>query len=558
MKIKYSTWSDKLKKVVKYFTIILAVLVLLAILFVKFMLPSILENKLTQKLQRTFDSYYVLSYSEIQTNIDWNGLSIVIIDPVLKSDTTQTFNNNKFPTIFFEASHLEVNNIPSWDILFTDELCVESVILREPELLSLDQMDSTGKKEDIPLVKDNKQVLSKISVDYFEIESGRLNFAQFSNPKNLIFSGKEINVEVMKFVAEPEKLKSQKYMSQSFEDIIVESGACDYKPLGLDYSFQFTALKAGFNDQRLSVDDVGMIPVKGMKELGKEVKFRKTITDLNVKKLDFYNLDYAMVLSDSKLKVKKMVLDSADFHLLRNHKKNVDRSVHRPYIPEYLDLIKMPFEVDSLILQRSIMTMDLITDREDEYTPFVIRGLDAVLTQVKNGINEEDTMKLVADGVLQGDGKLNFEALFPYSNKKVSIYKGEIKSMSFISWNDLLWQFASIKFESGEVDRIKFKGTSNGLTTKGYLSMSYTDMKLSVFKNGSKTSKKRGLLSLLGNLVLKNDVSGENVKWYSFTFTKNHYQGQMMVWLGGILDGIRTTVIGEKPASLMSDLELKQ
>jgi hypothetical protein len=73
--------------------------------------------------------------------------------------------------------------------------------------------------------------------------------------------------------------------------------------------------------------------------------------------------------------------------------------------------------------------------------------------------------------------------------------------------NKVTIPMALIKIKSGKINSLNFNFTGNNTSAKGTVVMKYNDLKVDVLKRDKNTNdiKKRGLVSLVANVIVKND-----------------------------------------------------
>lgn len=540
----------KTKKILKIGLISLLVIFIAFMVFWKFFLPGIIQAKLEEKLTETFGSYYTVKFDEIQTDVGFSGFSLTINNPVFASDTNQKINNAKFPTVFFKAKALSLNNISIWSLLFNDQLEAEALTLKQANLTYLDNESPTNEEKNAQNKKAKNSPLSLLKVKKIKILNGEVGIAKFSDPKHAFFITEDIDIEIDNFKAKPEKLKRGDHMVNSFQNVKVHSGTSRFHLKGENYFYQLAHLELNVSEGSMDLNKVELRPIKEMKKLGKEPKYRETVAEINLQHVALSHVNFRHLVQYRKFKGGKVSLDNGSVRLLRNHKKDLDHRFVAPNLPEYIEMIRFPFEVDSLLFSNIDFGLDIITHKQEAYSHLKITELSGSMAPVYNQNIRQDTLNLSCEGYLMEKGKLNLTVKFPSNNPDESIYRGHIGTMPLICWNKVLSQFAPIKFDQGQVHGMSFWGHGNNNMVTGKFRMSYSDMKVNVL---GEQNKKRKLFSFLGNTLIHNDRLGEKVETFDFKFEKEACQGQVVLWLGGVLDGIKTTVLGEQKARLVSN-----
>jgi hypothetical protein len=177
------------------------------------------------------------------------------------------------------------------------------------------------------------------------------------------------------------------------------------------------------------------------------------------------------------------------------------------------------------------------------------------LTQLTGEINNiktkgsSENLKITLQSKVFKTGELKMTVLFPYNDPLVSNFEGTISNIDLKSFNELLVKMFSLKIEEGRLSTLSFNGKSYDDVSKGKLTFQYEDLKGSFIKQNNGERKQAVLISKLMNMVIhsSNPRAGESQpQEVEFSFTKEKHHGQIMLWLGGVIDGTVLTIIGKK------------
>lgn len=106
--------------------------------------------------------------------------------------------------------------------------------------------------------------------------------------------------------------------------------------------------------------------------------------------------------------------------------------------------------------------------------------------------------------------------------------------------NQLTEPMGLIRVEKGEINSIRFNMKADTNTANGTLTMPYKDLRVSLLKKKGDEYNKKGMVSLLANLALKNkNKEGEDMRTAKVVFTRNKYKTFFnFIWMT-IFKGIR-------------------
>ena len=124
-----------------------------------------------------------------------------------------------------------------------------------------------------------------------------------------------------------------------------------------------------------------------------------------------------------------------------------------------------------------------------------------------------------------------------------------LEKIDLKSFNELIGTAYPLKIDSGKLNKLTFKGSSNKDKSKGVISFEYSDLEGSFLKEKKGEKKRAVIISAIINMYIHTSNPRENeesIEKMNFTFSKKAHQGQLMLWLGGVLDGVIKTIVKEK------------
>lgn len=550
MNIKNWKW----KKILKISGISVVLLITLLVLFIKLILPGILKDRLEEKLEITFDNYYSIEFESIETAITLKGqFSIKIVKPVFRSDTINKSANDRFPIMFFEADFLEIKNIPFRDILSGPDIHIEDILLKNPELLFLytSNEDSTDREPDKETVSED--IFEFIQIETTALEGGIFKMANYKTPQTTEYRGEDINFKVDGFNVNPSKFYAVLRSPNAFSDINFFMTHAFSSPASLDYSFEMDSLEISYSNQLISMGATKIIPNEKLKELSEKEPYRKTFVNIDLSHAELAYINYTKLFMAGHLESGILSLDNPKIAFLRNHTKPLDESLYKPTIIELINLLNIEVNIDSVKLNNGDFKINLLADKTEQGAQVSISNLQATFSPLQSDYYHKDTMIFHLEGKLFDEGDLACTILFPPKKESYNLYQGSIHDLSFSALNDLMWEFKSLGFTEGKIDDLYFSGVADQYTNKGKMYLAYHDLKIASYKNvNGVKSKIEGFKSKLGNIFIKDSKQmDEGAHEVSYEFTREKYQGYGALYIGGLISGLKISIMGEKIAKLM-------
>lgn len=541
-----------LRKFLQWFFILFSVLLLGGGIFVAFFLEDMLVNKLKSELRYTFREYYSIDYKSMTTFVDWNGLSITIDKPIFKSDTSKHRLNRRFPTLFFNADKLEVNNISIRKMLFTDDLGLDKIKLQKPELkLLLFNTDTTDTRNGKHRRrKRNRRYLRYLQVNNISIEHGNIAFSNFKDVSDTTFMGYDISSSVENINVKMSRLKNLAYRLKKENKFKFSVEKAYLKPYGSNYVFYMDSLKLDDNIKLISAKNISETTVKSKLAMSHDHRYAKAIPETNIGSfvLRGYNLKELML--QRMISVHSVHMDEIDIEVFKNKKKGWNKSEEKLLIHEMLTNLPFSFQVDTLHITNSNLYFEMIDKKTSSPVGIYLTDMHVLLTQVNTLPGSRDTMILQGRGKFMGVADFKIKILFPNVFEDDNYYSGYIGAMPFSKFNEILASYSGIRITDGKIHSIVFSGKCTEYENFGSLVFRYNDLKIEgVRKSDNKRKRKIPLIGLVGNIVLQNNnpaKEGEDPKKVNYYLRREKYKGHVVLLFGGILEGVKNTLVNQK------------
>jgi hypothetical protein len=541
-----------MKKVFKYifiFFVSLVIIVGIGGYFLRKNIKEILLHRLLKEVETTFGNYYHVTYSNIELSVENSFFTINITNPVFRTDTTQKEFLTQYPPIFFKADHFMVGNINIRQLILGQTLKIEQIELANPNLLILTNTLHTHKTTETKpqKTKPNRKLITDVLVDKLTITKGDVNLIHFYNLQDTLYYGEDINLDITK--AEIKTQAQEGILEAStIGNIVFSMNKVRLHPSYSPYSFWMQSIKIDVSKNTVNCRKVVVYPEKSLLKLSRKAAYQKTFAQIAIGNLFIKGIDYKK-LAQKEVNIKQIELSNAHFNLLRNKEKKLNKSLVKKSFQQLLANIHVPIKIDGIKLHNLHLTFKLYFPTHKEPALIQLKHINGTLSEINTYKGHTKPIRLHATATIMNKGKLTFNATIP-QHKKTHSYNGVITAMPFTDWNQVLSKMAPVKIESGMVHRIQFSGIAGTSETSGKLTLTYSNLKATIYKkqvNGE--LKKAKLMSLVANTFIQtnNPAKGDSLPTSTpFYFKKEPYQGQIMLWVGGLLDGIEGTLLNEK------------
>lgn len=530
----------------------------LAAYFFKNQLQKLVLHRLLAEIEATFGNYYQLQFSEIHTSLDFTNFSLHLIQPVFTTDTLQRAYVSRFPPVYFRADSVLVTGLNLRSLFFGKNIRLHEIALTNPSLVLLSpdnrRLDSSEFQS-----KYRRKRIQNISLLRFRITNGNLSLLNTHRLSDTVYYGEAIDLNIGRArlgLQESGPLSQQlqlKSLVFAMQKVVV-------RPIGTAYAFEMEKLLFDLEGDSIHGTNMSLLPDRSLFRLSKQAVYQKTFAKIALGDVALYGINYP-ALALKSLALRKVTLTNARFFLLRNKNKVTDPALFKKSIHKSLADLPIKIQIDSLLLRE--MQLEFQLYMPDKTQPAIVRLSQAngLITNLHNSDSSKHLTQFRLKSRIMAHGELDFQAIFT-PNNPVHRFKGQIYTMPFSDWNQVIAQMAPVQISSGTIDGILFSGTANDMESRGKIDFQYHDLRASISRaNKAGDMRKSSLLSGAAQLILResNPPKGKNeAESHAFYFRREPWQGPVMLWVGGLLDGMEATLISEKNRIRLAEIKRKR
>ncbi|MCK5775617.1 MAG: hypothetical protein KAH25_05555, partial [Bacteroidales bacterium] len=154
--------------------------------------------------------------------------------------------------------------------------------------------------------------------------------------------------------------------------------------------------------------------------------------------------------------------------------------------------IKQKFEINEIIIKSSDVLYTETAKDATKAGKIEFKDLEINIKNVGNTKAWQKNKRLIADAqtLVAGKGKLNINFDFPLRSNTFYI-KGNLGIMNMTAFNSITEPNANLKIHEGLIQKMDFSASFNRNRSKGKMNLYYDDLDFSIFKENSKSGKKR-------------------------------------------------------------------
>ena len=567
------TPKHKWRKTIFLSLAILALLVLLAVLFIN----TYLTNKLSEKLKTTVltssDSLYRISFSKADLNI-FSG-SAVLYNITLNPDTAIYHRLQKTGKATPEVYELKVNRLVitgahPLDLYFHKKLEIGKIMLDSPNVQVNQYKDSTKKSP----VKDERTIYQKLSKSLKLIHVGEINL-------------NNIHFRYQNFTGRQPKISVLDKMNLKATDLLIDSATqhdnsrtlfCKNIETSLDhfnaatadglYKFKVRAVRLSTAKSLLTLTGVDMTPIAANTFFAKSKLDRYT---LHLDSVAISNVTFESLEEQSDLNISKLTVSKGAFNVYPNPNvpgKKSDRVVSFPN--RLIGHMKNVINVDTFSFKH--LNISYTSFNKDSKNAGTI-SFNNTTGQFLNITNQKDkiikkpygTIRLTT--YLMGKGKLDLSMAFKLNDAAYHFnYKGHLGPMDLRDGNSALVPLGLIKAQSGEIKSLDFNINASKKTATGKVTVLYQNLKAELLRRNGDGYNKKILITALANLIVLKSNNPDNAisvprsasVIYVRPISTPFFRSIWLTLLSGIKECAGVGKADNPPAKTTTDKELKK
>ncbi len=506
----------------------------------------IVETRLKEIIQDRFGGFYTIEYTDMIANINPFSVSVVVHDADIKFDTLHYVQDSKLPRINFAAKKIKISGINTWDIIRERDIIIGNIDFEVPKLqyflVSKRDTSKHQNSEKQPAILNKKRDRNFI-VENFSIEKGTLDIFGVENYDHPVFKTRSIDIGFKDL--QILKKQSSDLSFIQFTQALIISKKSIYQPLESDYFYNVDSLYLDKVNNIISLNGIKALCDESLIKHSTGIEERKMFAESKMKSLVCNGIDFDRITDYGQVHISHMFADSASVKLLQNFKKDLDFQLEKKTLREMVTGIDFPIKIDTLSLKKVSLYYTIFDyNGSGKTSNFDIKSIHGEVYNMNSIKGSSDTMLIDFDGKFLNTGAISFKASMPLADTTNHYtYSGVISHLEFHDFNKFLNGFVPIDFTEGTISHIRFNARATKLETWGRLTMEYDNLKFEVIN--TETNKKSRLKTMVAKLFIrKKNTSETNADNYSnYHHVKPQYKGQVVLWVGGVLQGIKDVML---------------
>ena len=276
------------------------------------------------------------------------------------------------------------------------------------------------------------------------------------------------------------------------------------------YSYGMEDIVVNSKSKLFRINHVSIRPSLGESAFAASQKYQRDRYDVNMNNVTLNGIKMEDVVN-SKLIADKLIISKTVAKISRDLLKPLEeKNKVGNYPSQLIQKLDFPIYIKSGLLSNAFIQYrehEKVSDSIGEITfanaTLSLSNITNIADQIKT--NNLFTINYNASALGKIPIKGNFK-FFLDNDKGAFIADGKVSSFDAKVLNRVSIPMALIRIQTGKINSINFNFKGNDVQANGDFVMKYDDMKVDVLKRdeGSKDIKKRGLFSLVANILVKN------------------------------------------------------
>ncbi len=317
------------------------------------------------------------------------------------------------------------------------------------------------------------------------------------------------------------------------------------------YKLSAKRITLNWRDKELFFYKLRYQPLYSKKNFSKHIKYQKERYDFTLNNVKTPLPDIKMLLNNNQLALSVVEIKDAQFNIYRDKRVPFDHS-QRPLLPnQAIKQLALQLAIDTILVNNSTFVYEEVTERSQQPLYVDFKNLSAEITNLSNRKNRtyrKSKLRAFIKGRIMGKAPFDLQLLFPLKARNDTfVFSGHVYGkVALTTFDRATYPAAGMKFKSGTLTQLTFKGGANPYRSKGTLTMLYNDVKLDITTNEQKATNK--FLSWGATTVIRNNnpTSGNPPKQAIMAFERDREKGLGNFLWKTIFSGLKATFIGGK------------
>ena len=315
------------------------------------------------------------------------------------------------------------------------------------------------------------------------------------------------------------------------------------------YDFSLKGLEVNSLGKSFRIQSFQIIPYKQEKAFAMAGKYQGDRYDLTMKDLVFSDIVMNDVL-ERKMIASRLDIGSTTAKIYRDLKKPLEKkSKVGNYPSQLLSKLDMNINIKKVTLNNTDIEYKERQENTDSTGIIAFSNSTITISNVTNlpeAVKENNELNIAFQSNILKQIPIKVNFIFTLNSKGGHFRaNGHASEFNAEILNKVTIPMALIKIKSGKINSLNFNFKGNDTAATGTVIMKYDNLKVDILKRDKNTNdiKKRGLVSLMANVIVKNDnpMNG-TLREVNPEYKRNEYKSFFNLVWKTLFEGMKETV----------------
>lgn len=461
-------------------------------IWIKYQLPKIINTK---NASAYHISYRSLDISLLNASIHADSIVLVPKKAVAEEKIKAG--------LYAKIKSVDVAHFNIWSTLFSDRIKAKSITINGPEVVLYKKSEKA--------VNDPRNISSEVVKPFDKIivvsdiylKDGNIKIINVANNQALL-SVSNINIQLDGIVINNELLAQKIPFTYNSYAL-----SCDSIYYRVNAFYHIFTKKTATTNQGLSIKDFKLVPEYNRREFIRKIDKEKDIYTINAEELTIKNMDWGFNDTVFFFNTNKIVLDKVAANIYRNKIPADDLSKKKLY-NNLLRNLKFNLKVDTLAIRNSIVEYEEEKTFDKGAGKLTFSKFNLTATAIQSGFLQKKLpdLKIKVDCIFMKESPLHVDWVFNVMDKNDGFnIKGRILNFDAQKIIPFTKPYMNATTK-GVLNEVYFNFTGNDRQAQGDFAIKYDNLKVEIYRKKDR-EKINKLMTLLGNMLIKNDTKGE-------------------------------------------------
>ena len=411
---------------------------------------------------------------------------------------------NKEQQVTFDINNTSINNI------VTDSFIIRQQ-LKAGELKTDGGLITLYRKQNADTLNDriefDNNSFDKIHLNSIDIGNTKINIYNRSKPKEAPFVLTNVTFKATGI--------EQLYSGTSINDLIAKSSwklnADGFSWISDDkiYKFLIGAIEVNNANSTVHVNNFSVLPQITEEAFTKSLKYQNDLYSIDLKNIELSGVDTKRLITDKKLFAESGTLQPTlkvfnDRTVTPNPASKVGK-----YPQQMVQKIKFPISIKKLYAKNGYIAYKergAISKQTGVVFFKNVNGIISNITNIKEEIAKNNMMVLNATAAFMGVSTMKTTWNLPLNSPNGAfVVTGQAAGFNAEALNAITEPLGMASIKKGRINGLNFNIRGTDLEATCASTFLYEDLKVELLKKDSNELKKKGLMSLLTNFLVKNN-----------------------------------------------------